>query len=321
MQAAIQRFRDYRKAVSPLVAFDIPNDPTPYLRKKVARYYKYLFGSEHGPGITQGVKARVARRDPVRLRKLQEELGQGELRGIKYAWAPSALDPKTKRAMPVTVVSRKRAPDKVVTQNVTHLAMKFNKKNLANNPAQEVSRVMAELKSFLPPIKGIVYGFQVNNGPWLYGSLTLEQTTLNTVLDLMNRYQAGSIRVQRDSTRYWGNWLDGLTLEYATNQRTLAQVFNARLEQSTARRKVRKLNISQVHVMEAVRDIGGGATEPIAYRYSGAVDDPGTRRILSELHKSGLLLGDQNRWTMSAKGRKWLADATETLKTYDRLTQ
>lgn len=309
----------------PLVSFAVPafDNASEYWRKKVLKYQRYLIGTDDDPGISRGVKAKVHRRDPEKLKALQRQVGQGALRGIKYAFVPTVIDPRTGVPEPVRVVERGKRPTIIAVGDTSSWSEPFNIQALMRDAVPEIERVLAALEATNPYPSDAVR-FKMLNGGGVDDTKTLpraytRQEIVNAVLNLLNRYDIGSAKVRRSASRWWGNWLYGLQIQIARNQRTLVEYAQAQEIERERVKRVRTINTVWTNLLEALRDQGGHApTEPIAYRATGSTSDPTVLPSLKELRKRGLVQGDDSRWTITPKGREYLRQALDVLERFRR---
>lgn len=311
---SLKSYRAMRRAVQPNVTFDIPLDPTRHWRQKLAAYHRYINGTPSSPGITAGVRVRVYRRNPERLAKLQYELGQDGMPGLKYAWVLTTQDPESGLPLPVTVIDRKVAPNKIITHGVDHLTIRFDTHALARDPAAEVARVMEELKDAAEMGGETLgaYGFQINNGAWTMRNITLERSTVEAVKNLMNTYGAHKTVVRRDPYRHWDQWLQGLTIVRAGKQSSIKRMREAQDDQRERTVQIRKINQRYTGILDVLRH-GDKIVESVAREYAGDATDPSVGRTLVEMRKRGLVVGDDNRWMITRKGRDYFAAAHKIL--------
>lgn len=313
------------RAVQRLVAFRVPayDDASEYWRKKVHRYHRYLFGAEGQPGIAQGVKAKVTRRNKIKLTALQKQVGQGALPGIKYAFVPTVIDPQTGVPEPVRVIERNGMPTIIMVGDTSHWVEAFDIQALLRDPIAEIERVLVALDA-TNPYGDAAARYRIMNGGGSDDTKTLptaytRREVPNAVMALLTRYGSGSSVVRRLASRWWGNWLYGLQIHVARNQRTLREYANAQEIERERVKRVRKVNTKWTYLLEALRDQGGHApTEPLAHRTTGSTTDATVLPAMKELRKRGLVTGDDNRWSITSKGRDYLRQALDVLDRFNR---
>lgn len=288
-------YRARRAAVAPLVAFRVPaSQPTPYHKRKLKRYYDYLIGDGEQPGITNGVRARVTIRSADKRKKLQRELGQDALRGIKYVWVPTVMDQKERTPQPVEIdfSDDEDEPDRITSDNVSEMTANFNIRALVRDAEEEVERVMDYLMSFVPRnVKAVVW--IVNNGAFRLGSDSINrQQVVSEIVNLMHDY------------KNFRRWLRALTVKWSTSFRSLNKYRAARLADGERRKKIRKFRLDYLNVLSELRG-GGKPVEGIAARVAGDPTDPAVRKTLVLMKRAGLVRGDDNKWMIAEQGRTY----------------
>lgn len=305
-----------RRAVQPLVSFRIPGyaERTDHWRKKLKKYHHYLLGSDGLPGIADGVVQKVRRRSPDALAALQRQFGQGQLRGVKFAFIPSVTDPETGIVQSVDVIEREDAPDIIRVGDTYQWSEPFDIDALTGSDLDamlEIERVADLLLSQMPEREDAAR-FRIMNGGGENEAKTVpgahaRRSIVAAVMALLNRYDTGSAKVRRDAKRWWGNWLWGLQIVVANNQYTLKEFENAKEVERDRIKKVRKIKLAWLNALDALRQLGGAShTEAVARIATGANDDPTVPKTLTEMRKSKLVTGDANRWTITQQGREYL---------------
>lgn len=301
-----------RKILQPVVDFKIPAIPTPAWSKKVNSYHRYLMGSNDRPGISAGVRQRIAvpgkgAKAKKRLEKLQKEAGQGDLPGFKFAWVMSALDPKSGRPYPVQVDFNDDAPNLISVNGVGHMTMLFDQKKLAKDPHKEVNRILNDLIDIVEEAGFKHYIFNINCGAYIIPSTLAPDDLIERVISLMQRYAAGRAVVNRDPMKHWEEWLNGVTVQFAKRQANINKLFDDRDNQRKAAQRIKKLNIAYVEIMDTIEH-GSKNVEAIASNYAGSIDDPKVRLQLAEMKRQGLVSGDDNRYNVTAAGRSYMRE-------------
>jgi hypothetical protein len=307
--------------VQPLVDFAIPKTkPRPADKAKLTRYYKYLFGDN---GVALGAKVAVRRKDPDKLLKLQQQFGQGDLPGVKAVFIRSFRDPVTDKLVRPKVKHRKHAPDVVVfpverynkredawevAGEVETQFLPFDKAALLSDPDAEIRRVAEQLADYAGVDAGRAY-FRVRNGE--------NEINVNRLLDST----IAQVRFFQSQYANWMKWLDGLIIETATGQHTLRDYGRAKQAEKDRRAKVRKINVQHAALLRAIektRNSSGGPTEALTRTTTGSLDEVSmVRKTLEKMRGLKLVTGDDNRWMMTAHGRKYLANARNVLALFD----
>lgn len=320
---AAREYADRRRRVQPLVSFEIPKTkPRPADKAKLTRYYNYLFGDN---GVALGAKVAVRRKDPDKLRKLQQQFGQGDLPGVKAVFIRSFRDPVTDKLVRPKIKHRKdkKTPDVVVfpverynadedawevAGEVATQYLPFDKKALLKNPDAEVRRIAEKLAEFAGVDVDRAH-FRIRNGP--------HEIAENRMID------STVARVRFYQTQYanWEEWLDGLIIETATGQHTLRDYGRAKQAEKERKAKVRKINVQHAALLRAIektRNSAGGPTEVLTRTTTGSLDEVSmVRKTLEKMRGLKLVTGDDNRWMMTAHGRKYLANARNVLALFD----
>lgn len=310
-QSAKKLYDARKRAVAPLVDFTLPDydATTQWARRKLKKYSEYLLGSADQPGIASGVRAKVRRKDPEQLAKLQREMNQGALPGIKYAFVPTTIDPQTRRPIPVKVTSRKTSPDVIKVGAVSNVSMPFDADALIESPNSEIERVMRELEEEMPDAD--VIRFQIQNGEQTIKKMHTRRELPLAIQDLMNRYGDNAYVVKKSPSRHWDRWLFGITAHGAQDQREVHELERAMVATANRKKKVRKFRQDWGGVLDTLEQLGGHApSESVARGYSGDTTDQGTRDLLAQLKRttSQLVTGDDNRWTITAAGRAYVRE-------------
>ena len=320
----VDNYRAQRRYLQPLVTFAIPETPSKHWRAKVKKYNNYLKGTPVSPGIASGVRVRVMRRDPKKLAKLQEEVGQGSLPGLKYAWVVSAIDPQTGEPFPVEVIDHKKAPNEIIIHGNSFRTVLFNKSALARQPDDELARVVSLLLRHVPRDEdgepAVLYSIRIANGPWMIGDRFLESNVGQAVKRLMSTYSQNSSYVARDPHRNYQQWLNGLTLEIAGNQRSRRELDAARERQRSIYRVVRTLKVQWLGILDAMRK-GARNVEAIARKYAGDAEDAGTRLALKAMSGKKLVVGDDDRWDTTPQGARYLTRGAEVVNLWNRTSE
>lgn len=304
---SVADYRAKRRAVLPHVFFALPKDPTPAARKKLNKYHTYLHGEPGAAGILQGVRVKVRRKDPKKLKKLQTELGQGELPGIKYAYVPSMIDPETGVVVPVFVRSNKIKADviRIAPPRGGEIQFRFealNHKALMRDPEKEVARVVALLKaqdgSDDPQM------FRIRSNDRTVTDVDTDESIVTRVRSYMREYKT------------WKSWLEGVTMETAGRQTSLQKYHRARIADKERKKQARKINLNYMAMLTAIDQGPPTNTETLAMRALGSPTDPSGLRRLNNMKKAGLVNGDDNRWWNTRAGSEYLRNARSVLPIY-----
>lgn len=308
--AGLKLYRDRLAAIRPLLdkatAARIPKaSPTSYAKRKVRLYYQYLFGSEHGPGITQGIRDRVTVKSPRRREKLQAELGQGALPGIKYVWVPTVIDPRISAPMPVEITHRDRQPDIVEFGGTGTVRMNFDLAEMVEHPRAEVKRTMQALLDsldFSPAAVSWHYLAGDRGFTYMKHTPSTEQGLMDALRGIMNAYPSYK------GNHHWKRWLTGLELTYARGRHAPGKVKTIdtmRDEAYQRRKRIGKIKMSWLNALDAV-EAKGLPVEAISRKIAGMVGDPGVALALADMKKAKLVSGDDNRWSITSAGKDYL---------------
>lgn len=303
-----QRYRARLRAIAPLVTFRSPLTPSPYQRRKVYSYFRYLFGDQHAPGITSGVRARVSIRSKKKRARAQRELGYVKTE-LRYVWPQTVIDARSGEPAPVDVVvpTSLHEPVRFVAANgVEVIRADFDATRLAQDPVSEVKRVCAWLLQFLP--KGAAYHFAINNGDWTMPGGALVDRLIGEVRSYMRNYAAGTGRTSNDPSRDWSRWMFGVTMRIARRQDSLSKAVAARADQISAVKELLRFPEVTLRIMHTLdtKLPGGGPVEIIARLYAGDKTDQATRTALSVAARRGWVNGDDNRFMLTRAGRSEL---------------
>ncbi len=295
-------YRLRRKAIAPLVSFELPKPgrESKHARDKARKYFKYLISDGRQPGIAVGIKAKVRRKNEETLRSLQRDLGQGRLKGVKYAFIPSVVNQQTGLVEQATLKSRCGDLPVVTVGNVNTVTVPFDIKGLLRNPYEEVRLTMALLMRCAKNAK--VARFRIATGEFgqtrMYASL-LEREVVQEVINIMSAYTT--------SDHNWQKWVYGLAVEFTNSQRDMQEreiSFNMRKE---AMKEVRKIRTDFADILEVVSEYGPNVTgRTIASKYAGRADDTITAGLLKAMHKQGMLNEHNDKWSLSKNGRDYL---------------
>lgn len=296
-----------------LVSFDIPKIPTSAADKaKVTKYYNYLKGTKGEAGISSGVRVKVRRKDPEKLAKLQRELGQGKLTGIKYAFVPSMIDPKTGFTVKVHVRSNKVAPDVIRIRPINYLTGKpsgeisfqfepLNHAALLHDPVAEIERVIMELKSRVDGDEP--QRFRVRANDRTVTDVDFDDTITDRVMFYMSEYKLT-----------WRQWLSGITMETAGKQTTLQAYHRARVVDKERKKAVRKISKSYVSVLNAIESSLQTDTRTLTQRAYGVQEDRGATKTIKDMLRKGLISGNDSAWRMTREGQKYLKFGREHIQ-------
>lgn len=318
---AAREYADRRRRVQPLVSFEIPKTkPRPADKAKLTRYYKYLFGDN---GVALGAKVAVRRKDPEKLLKLQQQFGQGDLPGVKAVFIRSFRDPVTDKLVRPKVKHRKSGPDVVAfpverfnkrteawepAGEVETQFLPFDKIAMLTDPEGEIRRVAQELADLAGVDADRAY-FRVRNGS--------QEVNINRMLEST----ISQVRFYQTQYANWQEWLDGLIIESATGQHTLRDYGRAKQAEKERKARVRKINVQHAALLRAIektRNGAGGPTEALTRTTTGSLDEVSmVRKTLEKMRGLKLVTGDDNRWMMTAHGRKYLANARNVLALFD----
>ncbi len=302
--AGAELYRLRRKAIAPLVDFELPKagTETKHARDKVRKYFKYLISDGRQPGIAVGVKAKVRRKNADTLRQLQRSLGQGRFPGIKYAFVPSVTNKDTGLVEPATLKTRCGDIPVVTVGNVNTVTVPFDIKGLIRNPYEEVRLTMALLMRCAKNSK--IQRFRIATGEFgqtrMYASL-LEREVVQEVINIMSQYTT--------QDHLWKKWVYGLAIEYTNSQRTMQDreiAFNQRKEAIKEVRKIRTDFAGILEVMGASR--ARLSDDEISYQFAGRKNDDVTQGLLQKMEKQGLVNEAHGHWWLSANGRAYLSN-------------
>lgn len=297
-------YAERRKAVQPLVSFKLPKagQESNSSRRKALKYFKHLLGDGNQPGIASGVKAKITRRSPKKLAELQESLGQGELPGIKYAFVHTVVDPDTGTVVPVTVKEDKGLLPIISGPGYSYVKAEFNKQALFANPDKEIKRVIEELRPYGEGSE--IARFRIANG----SSRTYEALTDYEVPRIVKRYMA---KYNSNKSNWW-DWLDGLIMDFAEDQRDFRDMQRAMTAKKTARGKMKKLRPDYAGVLETLDTKRGRAEiEVISSKYAGIPNDKNVKKLVESLTDKGLLQDIGGLFRLTKQGTKYLRDFQE----------
>ncbi len=316
---ARQLYSERLKAIKPLVSIALrkAGKETRSDQRKVLRYYKYLIGDGKQPGVSLGVKAKVTSRSKKKLAELQKAIGQGQLPGIRYAFVPSVIEAKTKKVAAVKIKQTGKLPI-VKIGDVCTVTLPFDVENFIDDREimeGAIEEMMVTLEEYAKGAE--VVRFRIATGEHgqtrMYASLQ-NYEVVDEVLRIMNRYTE-SKRPGHD----WGNWLYGLSIEFANNQRDMyarTQAFSRRRE---GMREIRKLRTDYGGILEVVSGQNVSYAEQIARDFAGRTDDPDTMGLLKSMTKRKLLKRTGDQFQLSQEGRRYLKAFTDAQQKIGRL--
>lgn len=304
------------RAVQPLVTFKMPSaksEPSRYDKRKLKTYYDYLFGNKDRAGIAQGLRKRIAVRGKGQLEKVKKELGQDELSGVKYVFVTTALDPQTGRALPVKLRSRKNAPTVIEIAGVGFLFEAFDRAALIADPTAEVERAMEALMEHAPEDSEL--RFKIRAADKITFKSWLPSQIVNKVLQFMTRYTT----VSRKGGP-WDEWLEGLVLEYASDQMDIVGFDQARELRRDTERKIFNIDARYMLTLDAVIALGGRPTLKGISKYAtGSTMDKETGDALKAMERQGFVedIG-KGRWRILPEGRTYYNWGKDILPFFNR---
>lgn len=327
--AAAADYRAKRRQVQPLVSFVIPKTRHPSSAAKLEKYVNYLFGEY---GVARGVKVPVRRKDKAKLDKLKDRFGQGRdqggLPGIKYVFVPTIHKKDSDQLLRPIIRHRKNGPDVVIyretdiddagdrytVSEVVTQFLEFDKQAMAMDPEAEVRRVGEMLMELSGVDDPRMVRFRIQNG----GHQMKEMLPLDSMVGQV-KFLVGRYAVTAGEESAWDEWLDGLTIETAENQKSLTHFNHTKAGEYKRRKAVGEIDLQQARILLALeRSRGGAATEPIARTTNGTVADaPLLKDVLTSMRRKGLVSGDDNRWMLTRPGTKYLDNARSILPLFN----
>lgn len=308
-QSAAQLYRERVKAIKPYLSFKLPKagTETKAQQNKARKYFQYLIKDRHAqPGLTSGVKARVRRKDPAKLLELQKSIGQGQLKGVKYAFVPSVVNRETGLVEAAHITETNELPI-VRIGNINVVTAEFDRQALVSDTVREVDRVMAMLEPYAD--KRDVARFRVATGDSgqtrMYQALTRAEV-IKYILELMRSYHHPARNAQQDVTK----WVHGLSLEFTSNQRDMKERENAYTRKKEARLEIRKMRSDYGGLLEVVTQ-GRDHVGAIVRKFAGRSDDDKTQKTVKEMVKNGLLKNVSDYLSLTQNGRAYFKKWTD----------
>lgn len=309
-------YADRLRAVQPLVSFRLPSakaDPSRYDKRKLKKYYDYLYGNKDRAGIAQGLRKKVAVRGKGQLEKVRRELGQDELPGIKYVFVTTALDPDTGRMLPVTLRAQKSAPTIIEVAGVGFLFERFDREALIADPTAEVERAMDALMQHAPEESEL--RFKIRASDKITFKSWLPSQVVNKVLQFMSRYTTMSKKGGP-----WEEWLEGLILEYAPDQMDIVGFDQARELRRDTERKIFSVDARYMLTLDALNALGGRPTTKAISEYAtGSTMDDETQTALQNMQAQGFVEDvGKNRWRLLPEGRTYYTWGKDVMPFFNR---
>lgn len=290
--------------MQPLVSFKLPKPgkESDAARRKVLKYFRYLLGDGSQPGIASGVKAKVSRRSKAKLEELQQSLGQGELPGVKYAFVHTVVDQETGSVVPVEVREDVGELPVISGPGYSYVKGEFDKAALFRNPRKEIARVMKELAPYAEGSE--IARFRIANGSSrTYNALTAQEVAPQ-IERWMNKYTA----TFKGGGHYWADWLDGLIMDFAEDQRDFRDMQRNLVARKDARQKIKKLRVDYAGLLETLESAKRGRLMPeeMSARYSGTPKDKAALKLIEELADKGLTKEVSGMFMLTKQGRAYL---------------
>ena len=307
------------RAVKPLVSFRLPSakaEPSNYQKRKVKKYYDYLFGTTDRAGIAQGLRQKVLVRGKNKRAKVQRELGQDELPGLKYVFVTTALDPETGRALPATIEpGDDDEPSTVEVGGIGFLFEPFDREALLEDRYAEIERAANKLLNYAP--KNTEIRFKIRCADKYTFRSYLKSEIVDEVSKIMDRYHS---TYNGKKGGPWEEWLEGLVMEYARRQQTMVKFDQARELRRDTERKVFKIDQRFVLTLDALDALGSKASLRAISEYAtGSAVDMMTLPALEQMETQGFVeRTGKNQWRMLPAGRTYYLWGKDLLGFYKR---
>jgi hypothetical protein len=237
-------------------------------------------------------------------------VGQGQLPGIKYAFVPSIIDPKTKKIAPVKIRQTEALPI-VKVGSVSTITMPFDLDVMSEGHDEAEAVIEEMMATLLPYADGAdVVRFRIATGEHgqtrMYASLQ-DYEVVDEVLRIMNRYSA-----TRAPGHDWGDWLYGLAIEFADNQRDMYARDVSFSKRREGMREIKKLRVDYGGMLEVIAARVPPSSEVELTRdFSGRSVDEATAKLIKSMVKAKLLTRVGDRFYISKDGRHYLKAWTD----------